>query len=329
MLPTIQTTRLSWTRKSFWKLAIIAYLAGTHPFAVVLATTNAAVDLGTTLVAVKYHGGVVVAADSQTSLGRYVSNREADKLERFITDRCVILRSGSAAETQFLVREGRRFFQDRARRYSLLSSSSSSIKAENFNTPTVSQVAHWMRRAVLTINKSRNAGTVSLIVAGYDMILNDNNTGDGVVKAIPKAQIYSIYPSGALILNDDNVHFAAAGSGSTYILGFLDHEIQNKLALNKQSGDIGIGIGGGSMLTQAQAIDLCKSAVELAIARDGSSGGQIRMCILDSASRSLSSREFDSQPRPQQQRQDEEDNDNERNGSFLPGFAAPETQYDQ
>jgi hypothetical protein len=98
--------------------------------------------------------------------------------------------------------------------------------------------------------------------------------------------------------------------------------IQNKLAQNKQSG------GSTIMLTQAQAIELCKSAVELAIARDGSSGGQIRMCILDSASQTLSSREFDSQPRPRQRHEDN-NNDNERIGSFLPGFAAPETQYDE
>ena len=102
--------------------ASVLMIASTPSSFMVVASSVNAVDMGTTLVAIKFEDGIVVAADSQTSLGRYVSNRDAEKLERFLSDSCFVMRSGSAAETQFLVREGRRFFLKRARRYFLSSS---------------------------------------------------------------------------------------------------------------------------------------------------------------------------------------------------------------
>lgn len=49
--------------------------------------------------AVEFDGGVVVGADSRTSMGVYVSNRVTDKLTR-VTDHIYCCRSGSAADTQ-------------------------------------------------------------------------------------------------------------------------------------------------------------------------------------------------------------------------------------
>lgn len=49
--------------------------------------------------AVEFDGGVVIGADSRTSLGTYVSNRFTDKLTK-ITDKIYCCRSGSAADTQ-------------------------------------------------------------------------------------------------------------------------------------------------------------------------------------------------------------------------------------
>lgn len=54
---------------------------------------------GTTLVAVEYEGGVVLGADSRTSMGTYVANRTTDKLTP-VTERILACRSGSAADTQ-------------------------------------------------------------------------------------------------------------------------------------------------------------------------------------------------------------------------------------
>ena len=38
------------------------------------------VDLGTSIMAVKFDGGVVIGADSRTTMGPYIANRVTDKL---------------------------------------------------------------------------------------------------------------------------------------------------------------------------------------------------------------------------------------------------------
>lgn len=57
------------------------------------------VDLGTTIMAVEFDGGVVFGADSRTSAGSFIVNRVTDKLTK-ITDNIYCCRSGSAADTQ-------------------------------------------------------------------------------------------------------------------------------------------------------------------------------------------------------------------------------------
>ena len=54
---------------------------------------------GTTLVAVEFADGVVIGADSKTSMGTWVANRVTDKLTP-VTDTIFVCRSGSAADTQ-------------------------------------------------------------------------------------------------------------------------------------------------------------------------------------------------------------------------------------
>ena len=57
------------------------------------------VDLGTTIMAVEFDGGVVMGADSRTSTGIYVANRVSDKISP-VHERIFCCRSGSAADTQ-------------------------------------------------------------------------------------------------------------------------------------------------------------------------------------------------------------------------------------
>ena len=57
------------------------------------------VSTGTTLVAVEFADGVVIGADSKTSMGTWVANRVTDKLTP-VTDNIFVCRSGSAADTQ-------------------------------------------------------------------------------------------------------------------------------------------------------------------------------------------------------------------------------------
>ena len=49
--------------------------------------------------AVEFDGGVVIGADSRTSMGTFVHNRVTDKLTE-VTDNIYCCRSGSAADTQ-------------------------------------------------------------------------------------------------------------------------------------------------------------------------------------------------------------------------------------
>ena len=58
--------------------------------------------MGTTLIAIRYEDGVIVAADSQTSSGSYISNRASNKIST-ISDYIICLRSGSSADTQNMV----------------------------------------------------------------------------------------------------------------------------------------------------------------------------------------------------------------------------------
>ena len=53
----------------------------------------------TTIMAASFNGGVILAADSRTSTGRYVANRAAGKITQ-IADNVFVCRSGSAADTQ-------------------------------------------------------------------------------------------------------------------------------------------------------------------------------------------------------------------------------------
>merc|ERR1719152_399807 len=60
-----------------------------------------AVKTGTTIMAVKYDGGVVLGADTRTSTGDYVANRASRKISK-VHDKIFVCRCGSAADTQAL-----------------------------------------------------------------------------------------------------------------------------------------------------------------------------------------------------------------------------------
>jgi 20S proteasome subunit beta 1 len=225
------------------------------------------VDLGTTIVAIKYRGGVAVGADARTSASGYVSNRFAQKVARLglssssSTSACcwaVVGRSGSAADTQRLARLVRGEMMRRACRYFGLSRqfSSSSSSPPPAEVMPVSSVAAWLGGV---LRGSGGEGLrASLVVAGYDP------------SSATQARIYSVAPTGAAW---EEERYAAAGSGSALVMGYLDRRLR--------------GVGDGSSaaapreLDEAEAVGLCREAVELAVRRDGSSGGIARLCVCD------------------------------------------------
>jgi len=200
--------------------------------------------MGTTLVALKFKDGVVVAADTRTSVSGYVSNKFARKIN-VITDCCVLCRSGSAADTQWLAREATREFLARKWRFS----PQADVGAADKSASSISQVAHFLRYKIRESNgKSRQALQASLICAGVD--------GEG-------PHIFGITQGGSMWEED---MFCVSGSGSTYSLGLLD-----SLKLKSSDG-----------YTKTQAVELITKLLHLSMARDGSSGGIVRIMILTS-----------------------------------------------
>lgn len=57
------------------------------------------VNLGTSIMAINFKDGVILAADSRTTTGAYIANRVTDKLTQ-VHDTIWCCRSGSAADTQ-------------------------------------------------------------------------------------------------------------------------------------------------------------------------------------------------------------------------------------
>jgi 20S proteasome subunit beta 1 len=235
--------------------------------------TPSAVDLGTTLVAIKYNGGAVVGADTRTSVGGYVSNKLAYKINIILsttnnnvqeedtaavdsnttpprdvfgttktsksTISCVLCRSGSAADTQWVTTKARHNFLTRQ------------LERPNY-VPSISQIAHYIRHC---LRESSEEGSeplqASLICAGYD----------------GKARIFCITPGGSIWEENS---FCVSGSGSTVLLGYLD-------ALDDKSSPSSQHL----VSTKQEAIALVTKLLQLSIARDGSSGGLLRILVVN------------------------------------------------
>ena len=159
---------------------------------------------------------------------------------------CVICRSGSAADTQNLASIVRSELVSRQILYRIRG--------------TVTHVASLLWN-LLSNDSSLSA---SLICAGYD-----HELGRGV--------IYSIAPGGTVF---EERTFAVGGSGSTYILGYLDSH------LPKYSDD-----GVEKLIdSEEEALNIVYNSLCLAMDRDGSSGGFVRMYIIDRVGRRFVSR---------------------------------------
>jgi 20S proteasome subunit beta 1 len=149
-------------------------------------TPGKGISTGTTIMAVKFDGGVVMGADSRTSTGIYVANRVSDKIAQ-LHDNIYCCRSGSAADTQAVTDYVRRFLQEHS--------------VEKGTDPLVRNAAHLVRQICYENKERLMAG---MIVAGFDTVAG--------------GQIFTIPLGGSLI--EQNV--AVGGSGSTFILGLID-----------------------------------------------------------------------------------------------------------
>ncbi|KAH9598172.1 Proteasome [Trypanosoma melophagium] len=145
-----------------------------------------AVSLGTTIMAVSFQDGVVLAADSRTSTGTYVVNRASNKLTK-LTQKIYCCRSGSAADTQALAEQTANYLE--------------SYETDTSKPVNVVTAANIFKKLCYMNKWNISAG---IIVAGYDSL----NGGS----------VYSI-PSGGSCVKLD---YALGGSGSIFLYSFFD-----------------------------------------------------------------------------------------------------------
>ncbi|CAJ0868393.1 4929_t:CDS:10 [Entrophospora sp. SA101] len=183
------------------------------------------VNLGTTIMAVEFDGGVIIGADTRTSTGNYVVNRTTDKLTK-VHDQIFCCRSGSAADTQAIADIVHYHLQ--------------MYTAQNGEAPTVQTTAALFQQICYQNKDNISAG---IIVAGWDKYKGGS--------------VYIIPLGGALLKQP----YAIGGSGSTYIYGYCDSAYRRNMS-------------------REEAIEFMRTAIALAVARDGSSGGCIRMAVI-------------------------------------------------
>ncbi|CAN3365359.1 proteasome subunit beta type-1 [Diutina catenulata] len=153
------------------------------------------VNLGTSIMAVKFKDGVVLGADSRTTTGAYIANRVTDKLTQ-IHDTIYCCRSGSAADTQAVA--------DMVKYYLQIYSAQLPLG----EAPTTEVVANVFQEICYTNKDNLSAG---IIVAGFD----PKNGGT----------VYQI-PLGGSIHQSD---YAIAGSGSAFIYGWCDENFKSDM----------------------------------------------------------------------------------------------------
>ncbi|XP_014051784.1 proteasome subunit beta type-6 [Salmo salar] len=144
------------------------------------------VSTGTTIMAVEFDGGVVIAADSRTTTGAYIANRVTDKLTP-IHDHIFCCRSGSAADTQAVA--------------DIVTYQLGFHSIELDEPPLVQTAANLFKQTCYRYREELMAG---IIVAGWD-----KRRG---------GQVYTV-PMGGMIVRQP---VSVGGSGSSYIYGFMD-----------------------------------------------------------------------------------------------------------
>ena len=134
-----------------------------------------------------YDGGVMLAADSRTSSGIYVANRVADKIWP-ISKNIFALKSGSAADTQFLLQTTKDYISQFAVDYD--------------DKPPVKVAARILQQYQYEYKDYLSAG---IILCGVDNL-------EGPC-------IYSVGFGGTTLKQN----IAMSGSGSTYVFGYIDN----------------------------------------------------------------------------------------------------------
>lgn len=153
--------------------------------------------MGTTVVASVFDGGVVLGADSRTTMGSYIASRISDKIEP-IHERIFCLRTGVSAHTQTLARHVRHYLGSHA--------------INEGRLPLVLTTARLFQQMSYANKDYLQAG---ILVGGWDPVHGP--------------QVFEITLGGTLV----SMPFAMSGSGSSYIYGYCDANWRSDFTLEE------------------------------------------------------------------------------------------------
>jgi 20S proteasome subunit beta 1 len=183
-----------------------------------------AISCGTTIMAFRYRDGIVLAADSRTSSGIFVASKATNKLDE-ITENIICCRSGSAADTQLILRK----IQCEIKKMSIIENTNPSV----FKTAELASTIIYNNREMLS---------ASLLIAGYD----------------EDFKIFKVDSCGN-IQKEGNIFLG--GSGSRFLYGYCDNLYKSNMELS-------------------EALNFAKVCIKMAINRDVSSGGVVRIACI-------------------------------------------------
>ncbi|GAB5035142.1 proteasome subunit beta type-6 [Nannochloropsis oceanica] len=215
---------------------------------------HSVVSTGTTMVAAKYRDGVIVGADSRSvKNGRYVLDRFTDKVLQ-VSEHVVLACSGRTAIVQRLSQElvaRLRFFQIQHQRL-----------------PT-SQHAAALLRILLRVGvgpleeKEQRSNDNTQIGMDTDALAAGWSPAEG-------PRIHQVLAGGTVLEARD---YAVAGSGATYIVGFMDMHYP-------QAEEAGKPLAHTSV-SREECEEMVKRALALAGGRDTHSGGNVTIAVVD------------------------------------------------
>ncbi len=206
----------------------------------------------TTCVAIQYDHGIVVGADTRITSGHSSYVRHTHHMDHIVpmNAEVVLARTGNPAFTRHLAQQLQQEQHLQYVRYNrILTVSQLACRVRNIMCDDLSQQQQQQEESPFG----------EIIVAGIDRHTHQRH-------------VYTISPSGAIIHHhQESLGFATCGSGSTYITGYLQEQMDP--TTTSTNG-----------MTETEAIRICRRAMEMALQHDASSGGAICLTTISSTS---------------------------------------------
>ncbi|KAH0840064.1 nucleophile aminohydrolase [Lanmaoa asiatica] len=203
------------------------------------------VNLGTSIMAVQFDRGVVVGADSRTTTGSYIVRRCSLRPRSSPNIFCVIIQANRVTDKLTHIHD---------RIYCCRSGSAA-------DTQAIADAVHHNCQLVTQMRGTPPSVAVAAAIFEQMCYENKDQLSAGIIVAGWDSEVgpsvYNVPLGGGLFRQP----WAIGGSGSTYVYGYCDATYQE---------------GWG----RDETVEFVKNTLALAMSRDGSSGGVIRMCVI-------------------------------------------------